>query len=317
MTVPRTRSTRFVIVVGMLATASLLAGCGNADETASEPKPKRAEIADKPRTAAIDGSGCLIGTDVVADAIGSEVVDQGITGGSTSNPETTISWSGCTFETDDGTTYRVAELVGDDGRPDAAAFTDLVATAGDAPEPPDVGDDAFYSEDTLYVAVDDETLVFDIYGTTLGEGDRARLEALAGSIVAIEGPGADARCDALVAAIPSEWKLGTTVGRGGGTRGDVDYELCSIEVAIGSGATLDVGVIPGLTVFDDEQANAEADAVLRIDDLGDGAVTVSDRLFVLVGDRAFMVNRETAEGTFSAGGADVEALARAVVTRQG
>ena len=76
-------------------------------------------------------------------------------------------------------------------------------------------------------------------------------------------------------------------------------------------------VIPGLTVFDDEQTNSEADAAVRIDDLGDDAVTVGSRLFVLVGDRAFMVNRETTDDGSSAEGAEVEALARAVVARQG
>jgi hypothetical protein len=39
MTVRRIPRIRCLIVVGMLASASLLAGCGNADETASEPKP--------------------------------------------------------------------------------------------------------------------------------------------------------------------------------------------------------------------------------------------------------------------------------------
>ncbi len=229
-----------------------------------------------------ESGGCILTNDQVGQAVQGQIADESLNFGGSTLQGLTFSWSGCSFETEDGERYTVGRLENTevfDGLSASASAERIATVAG-------LGDEAFFSRDDLFVVSGGETVAIGVDGAGLEPTDIALLVDLARSLLAVGG--SDARCDALPSLVPAAWQPGETVLRGGGGTITIAFDSCSVAIAAVPSASVTLRTAIGRGWFD-EAADAAPDIAFALPGIGDEAFALDDKIFVLVSDTGFVV----------------------------
>jgi len=298
---------RWTVVVAAVALVAC-SGDGDSDD-GGERGDSGGSVQDSAGDCLLDAAGMskAAGTAVTFAQAGSDSLN-GFTGEiGTDNNSYDFTWTGCSFEAADGTTYAVSELVGKGGEPDASGLSRLAQMArlgeiaDQAPRPEaveGVGDEAVLDNDHVLVRTGDTTLqVLVSINAGVEPEDRQALVDVAKTLVTQGSSDIKALCPAALAKLPARWAPPGELlyARASGSNAGIEYQYDTCTIGILSrGGVLSIGR-GGLDMYEATAPDPSAPAAdssgspVQLEGIGDDAWWFKDKVFVRDGTHGLVI----------------------------